>query len=266
MGKRKTKQNFNKRVTDIVKQELSNEIEEKQCITQYQQVPLIPAIPSGLVFNGQGNFFKLMPEIFQSTTGGSGSAYNERIGNEIMLKHLDIHGYLSYNTQSVPTVGINDENAKIAVRVMILKAKEINDQNLLFDNMPTDTLIRFGNPTGGVAGPVPYSGAPLDSFSDINRDTFAVRYDKVHYLNAPTVLTGIDNPKVSLVPSALKIFRHRLKFGKGLKLKYSASTDLSPNNFPYFMVIGYSSMSSTTVPSGGIVNATFNISGAYTDA
>lgn len=266
MPRRRTKQNLDKKVKAIVKKELSNEIELKQSITQYQQVPINPIIPSGLVFNGQGNFFKLMPEIFQSTTGGAGSAYNERIGNEIMLKELDIHGYLSYNTQSVPTIGINDENAKLAVRVMILRAKEINDQETLFDNMPTDTLIRFGNPTGGIAGPVPYSGAPLDSFSDINRDTFAVRYDKVHYLNGPTILNGIDDVKLSLVPTTLKMFRHKLTFGKGLKLKYSLASDVNPNNFPYFMVIGYSSMFGTATPSGGLVNATFNISGKYTDA
>ena len=264
---KRVSKNLDKKIKDVVRKQLSDEIEEKNAITDYAGIPILTTIPSGVVLNGQGNFFKLMPEIFQSTTGAAGSAYNERIGNEICLKELDIHGYLNYVPSNVPTISINPENAKLAVRVMILRAKEVNDQELLFDNMPTDALIRFGTQSTGAGGPVPYQGLPLDSFRDINRDTFAVRYDKVHYLNGPTILPGTSSPNLGLVPSGLKIMRHKLTFGKnGLKLRYTASTDTQANNFPYFMVIGYSSMSANAVPANGLVQATFNISSKYTDA
>lgn len=265
-GVKNTKR-FEKSVKAIVHDELQQELEEKNAITDYAGIPLLTTIPSGVVLNGQGNFFKLMPEVFQSTQGATGSAYNERIGNEIVLKELDIHGFLNYVPTSIPTISINPENAKLAVRVMILKAKQINDQETLFDNMPTDGLIRFGTQSTGLGGPIPYQGLPLDSFRDINRDAFAVRYDKVHYLNGPTLLQGTTSPNVSLVPSGLKMFRHKMTFGKkGLKLKYTASSDTEANNFPYFMVMGYSSMSANAVPSNGLVQATFNISSKYTDA
>ncbi len=217
------------------------------------------------MFNDGGNFFQLMPDIQQSTTNAAGSAYNERIGNEICLKELDIHGYLSYDTLANFTA--NPQNAKLAVRVMILRSKEINDQELLFDNMNTNSLLRFGEPTGGVGGPKPYNGNPLDSFRDINRDAFAVRYDKVFYMNGPQRLVVSDTTDLALNPSSLRIIRHKMTFGKnGLKLKFTGGTDVQANNFPYFMVIGYSSMSDPSVPSQNIVNATFNISSKYTDA
>ncbi len=263
---RKPTKNFEKNVKEIVLKELQEEIEEKNAITEYNNVFLQSAIPSGVVLNGQGNFFKLIPEILQSTTGGAGSAYNERIGNEICLKELDIHGFIN-SRQDIVNLVSNPENVKLAVRVMILRAKEINDQEMLFDNMPTDTLIRFGEQTTGFGGPLSYQGLPLDSFRGINRDTFAVKYDKVHYMNGPTLFPGTSGVDVSQMPSALKIFRHKLKFGKrGLKLKYSASTDTQPNNFPYFMVVGYSSMSSNAVPSNNLCAMTLNISSKYTDA
>jgi len=263
--KQNKKQNFDSRVKAIVVKEIQEELEEKHAITEYSNIALLPSIPSGIVLNGQGNFFKLLPEIFQSTTGSAGSAYNERIGNEICLKELDIHGFFNYDT--LVNTAINPENAKIALRVMILRAKELNDQELLFDNMPTDSLIRLGEQSTGIGGPVPYVGLPLDSFRDINRDTFAVRYDKVHYMNGPVIQPGTTNVNTSLVPSALKIFRHKMTFGeRGLKLKYSNSSDTQANNFPYFMVIGYSSMSANAVPGNNVCRATLQISSKYTDA
>ncbi|AXH74568.1 MAG: capsid protein [Cressdnaviricota sp.] len=262
--KQRNSKRFEKSVKAIVHKELTQELEEKHAITEYSNVPILPSIPTGVVLNGQGNFFKLMPEIFQSSTGAAGSAYNERVGNEINLKEVDINGFLNFGPASI--AGVDYKNAKLAVRVMILRAKEVNDQELLFDNMPTDGLIRFGEQATGAGGPVQYVGLPLDSFREINRDTFSVRYDKVHYLNAPATIVGTTSVTTSNVPSGLKMIKHKLTFGKGLKLKYSASTDTQANNFPYFMVIGYSSMSQNAVPDNNLIQATFQMRSRYTDA
>lgn len=253
-------------IRHLVRKEIPTYMEEKNAITQYSNVLIQPDIPSGVVLNGQGNFFKLLPEIKQSTTGGTGSAYNERIGNEITLRELDIHGFL--DAKLFANINTAPQNAKLAVRVMILRCKEINDVEKLFDDMPTDLLIRYGQQSTGNGGPIPFTGLPLDSFRDLNRDTFSVRYDKVHYLNGPTLYSQVGGQvDVSLVPSALKMFRHKLTFGeKGLRLKYSSANDTTPNNFPYFMVIGYSSMSANSVPADNLVGATFNISSKFTDA
>lgn len=262
----KNSKRFERNVKEIVQKELKEELEEKHAITEYADVLCKRAIPSGVVTNGGGNFFKILPEIDQSVTGEAGRAYNTRIGNEINLKEIDITGHISYAFSNTDQADYQD--GKLAVRVMILRAKAINDQQLLFDEMPTDTLIRFGNQGAGQPnGTGSFGGFSLDSFRDLNRDTFAVRYDKVIYLDAPVIVGGLSTPDVTLVPSRSRLFKHKLKFGKnGLKLKYSAQADVNPNNFPYFMVIGYSSMSSPAQPSDNLVRATISCVGTYTDA
>ncbi len=262
---------FEKSVKKFVLEELKEEIEEKHAICEYQNIGIDRAIPSGQVFNAgssgaTGNFYKILPEIEQSATGEAGRAYNTRIGNEIKLKSIDLHGYLSHADDA--TSDISYPNAKLAVRVMILKAKEINDGEVLFNNMPTDTLLRFGNfqATGG-NGPSPFSGFVLDPFRDINRDTFAVRYDKTFQVNAPVLITGVTNTTAGVIPSTTKIWRHKLNFGeRGLKLKYSAQTDLEPNNFPYFLCVGYSSTTGTSAPENDKCRMTLSCVGTYTDA
>jgi hypothetical protein len=185
------------------------------------------------------------------------------MGNEIVLKKLKIQGYLSYNQSYASQVNLED--SKLSVRVMILRAKNISDVQELFANMPTDTLIRFGS--DGSNGVSEFGGFTLDPFREINRNTFAVRYDKVHYLNAPVLFPGTTGPDVTFVPSGLKLIEHELTFGKnGLKLKFENNTDLQPNNMPYFMVIGYSSMSSTNRPTDNLVRASFSFVSHYTDA
>lgn len=262
-GQKNTKR-FEKSVKDIVKKELSEELEEKHAITEYSSVLINRNIPSGVVLNGQGNFFKILPEISQSTTGGAGRAYNERIGNEINLKSISINGILNYADANVTQIDLPDQ--KIALRVMILRAKEVNDQELLFDNMPTDSLLRFGFQTGS-SGPTAFNGNALDPWREINRDVFSVRYDKVFYLDAPLAQPGLTDVDLAFVPSRSRIFRHKLTFGKnGLKLKYSTSADDMANNFPYFMVMGYSSCSSQTQPSNNLARVTLSCVGSYTDA
>ncbi len=260
----KNTKRFERSVKEIVQMELADEIEDKHALIDYSDIDIKRAIPSGVVLNGQGNFFKIMPSIEQSTTGEAGRAYNTRIGNEINLKSIDIQGMLSYANSNVAQTDY--ENGKIAVRVLILRAKEINDVETLFDNMPTDTLIRFGNTAGTANGPKNFEGFSIDPFRSINRDTFSVRYDKVIYLDAPVLLPGSTSPDLSVVPSRSKFFSTRLKFGKGLKLKYSTSTDTEANNFPYFMVMGYGSQSSGALPSDNLAIANMSCVGNYTDA
>lgn len=259
MYKPKTTYKTKKEIKQAVYEELSKQLELKNSIVGYSNVAIQRSIPSGVVFNGAGNFFRLMPQIQQSTTGAAGNAYNERIGNSISLKELDIHGYLSYISPAVQSTSTNDQ--KLAVRVMILRAKDINDAGVLFDNMPTGALLRFDG------GTTTYNGNALDSFRDINRDLFTVRYDQVHYLNAPVLLPGTGGGEdLVSVPSGLKIFRTKMRFGRGLKLNFTNSGDTLANNFPYFMVIGYSSMSGTGQPTNSLVRCTVDISGKYTDA
>lgn len=257
-----------------IRKVLNSMLEKKHALTDYNNVRLNAAIPSGVVTNsqsvtGNNNFFKILPEIEQSTTGEAGKAYNTRVGNEITLRSLDITGMLSYNLDSAAEADLN--NSRLAVRVMILRAKEISDTNILFSNMPTDELLIRGLQSGGgtSAGPIGYVASGIDSFRPINRDVFSVRYDQVHYLDAPIKVPGTSlagDSAFSLVPAAAKLFKHRLTFGEGgLNLKYSSSSDNMANNFPYFMVIGYQSMVGST-PADNLVRCAFSCHSTYTDS
>ena len=260
---RKNTKRFEKNVKEIVQKELAEEIEEKIAIVEYpNQIPQ-RAIPSGNVA-GSTNFYKLLPSINQSTTGDAGAKYNMRVGNEIRLKSIDIDGFLNYRYPEVD-VAFGYQDAKIAVRIMIVRAKQFNDTSKAFADMPTDVLIRNSSALSANVGP--YGGFTMDSFRDINRDAFAVRYDKVHYLNAPVEVSGTSSPALSFIPSGLKLFKHRLTFGnKGLKLTFSNQTDTEAENFPYFLIVGYSSMVNASVPSNNLVDLSLTCLAKYTDA
>lgn len=262
MPKGKQKQNFDRRVKEIVNMQLSEELEEKYAVVDYDRT-LSPEIDFGDV-RTNANFFKLMPEIQQSSTGEAARAYNTRIGNEINLKSLDIKGFVNYGAERA----LSEVNSKVAVRIMILRSRKQNDLESTFTSMPTDTLIRFGNFAAGTPnGAATYDGFPLDAFREINRDTFAVRYDKTIYLAADRVVSGTTSVTTTYTPSGLKMFSKRLDFGKnGLKLKYSLQGDTEANNFPYFMVIGYSSMAQNIVPATNLIDCSISVVGTYTDA
>lgn len=267
MSKKGQRKTFEKKVKEIVQMELDEELEEKIAIVEYpNQVPS-REIPTGnLSATSQKNIFKLLPAIQQSLAGDAGAKYNMRVGNQINLKEIDIDGFLSYRYPlSDSTLSYPD--AKIAVRVMIVRAKQFNDTAKAFADMPTNVLIRNGSASSAHVGA--YGGYTMDSFRDINRDAFAVRYDKVHYLNAPVEIDGgaTLGSDFGVIPSGLKLFRHKLKFGKhGLKLNFSNQADTEAENFPYFLLVGYSSMSGTSRPSDNLVDMSITCFAKYTDA
>lgn len=254
---------FERSVKQIVRKELDEELEDKLAIVSYEDKGLTANIPSGLVFNDQGSFYRLLAPVEQSTTAEAGRKYNTRIGNTINLKHIDLNGYLSYAYDSVGTNA--PQNNKLAVRVMIVRAKKYGQYDIALDDMPTDVLLQTAsNASGNVGG---YAGDPLDSFASINRDAFAVRYDKVFYLNAPVITYGATSTNTTTIPSALKMFKHRLTFGKnGLKLTYSNTDASEPENFPYFMIVGYSSMTTNAIPGDSLVRMSMFSKATYQDA
>ena len=270
MGKRtnsKASKRFEKRVKELVHDELKEELEQKVAIVEYpNQVPS-REIPFGNIgITAQQNIFKLLPSIPQSTTGEAGAKYNMRIGNQINLREISIDGFLSYRYPLTDS-SVAYPDAKLAVRVMIVRAKQFNDLSKAFADMPTNVLIRNGSTLSNHVGP--YGGYTMDSFREINRDAFAVRYDKVFYLNAPVEIPGgaTLGSDFGVIPSGLKLFKKKISFGKnGMKLTYSNQTDDEAENFPLFLMVGYSSMSGTSRPNDNLVDMSITCTAKYTDA
>ena len=266
----KLSKSMKSQMQEIARDELKQELEEKKAIISYDQVSMNSNIPSGDVQNSN-NYFRLLPSIRQisseltSTTDLQGG-YNIRVGDEITLKRLDLKGYVAYNDITKN----NEDSVRTGVRVMILRQRDENTDVGFIANSHANKLLVDSEI--GIPGPGSFSGVPLNLLDSINRDAYAVRYDKVFNLsaslqvaqesgtNAAKRFTGSQN-------NTLKFFQHQLSFGKrGLKLKYTEGDSEDSNNFPYVMVVGYANLIDDGVASNGAVKLTMSAVAHYTDA
>ena len=249
---------FEKSVKAIVRDELQEEMENKVGVIGANDVDLpTAAIPSGNVATN-ANFVRILPLISQ----GDGQ-YNERIGNEIRLKHLDIKMLINYALANLSTN--NNEDTSLGVRVMILKQKDENASTGAIENFQGDKLLENGLTTGF---PAAFGGDTFNLLQKINREQFSVRYDKVHYIDAAYRYSGGGTTVTqSFFPPKSKVISKRLTFGKqGLKLTYGNGSSDNPTNFPYFMVLGYASTVSTSTPSSNLLRYSYTANASYTDA
>ena len=231
----KNSKRFEKSVKAIVQKELTEEAEEKTAVIGLSSVSVAtPQIPSGNV-GSSSNFVKLFPLITQ----GLGQ-YNQRVGNEIRLKHLDIKMLLQY----LAADGGEDNNyvnQNIGIRVMILRQKDDNDYNQFLADAQTSKLMENGSVVS--PGPSNFAGTTINLLQKINRDQFSVRYDKVHYMTRSRRFNDGANQLQFNRPPRPTVVSKRLTFGKkGLKLTFGNGASDSPTNFPYVMAIGYASV------------------------
>lgn len=253
----KTSKATAKMVKKIVREELKDELEEKVAVIGFanEQVDT-PGIPHGNV-SASSNFAPLFPLI---TKGGS--KYNQRIGNEIRLKHLDLEMLLAYVDQ---TEGGNYRDQAIGMRVMILRQKDDNDYQAFKNDAQTDKLLQNGSIV--TPGPSNFSGTTINLLQNINRDQFSVRYDKVHYMERPRAYNTSANTYVFNKPTRPVFMKKRLTFGKnGLKLTFGDDDSTSPTNFPYLLVVGYASSVDSSAPANNLVEYSYSARAVYTDA
>lgn len=262
--------NMTKQVEKIVDKALAEEIEEKRAIQQKDAVQLLNTIASGDVTT-IANFNELLPPIKQvlanTKTGtivpGQEGAYGFRVGDEINLKSVKIKGYVNM----IDVTTDQADQAKIGVRVMILKQKDKASYAGFLADAHTDKLLLDQVNSVGQMGPGVFDGSPLDLMKDINRNVFSVRYDKLMYLSRD-VITGGTSGRLSVSSKdSLKFFEHELTFGNGKKLDFTDGASTTPNNFPYLLVVGAADLANpnTTIPSG-LVRLTYNATAVYTDA
>jgi len=248
-------------IKQIVKEELQNELEDKVGVIGLNDVDIpTPSIPNGNVA-ASANIVRIFPLIDQ----GDGQ-YNERIGNEIRLKHLDIKMLLNYALANNSTG--DNEDAEVGVRVMILKQKDQQSAAGVVTDFQGNKLLENGL-TALSAGPAQFTGQTFNLLQKINREQFTVKYDKVFYLAAPYRQSsgGATTVSQSFLPPRCKVMSHRMTFGKGgLKLTYGNGTSSDPTNFPYFIAIGYASTVSNSVPSNNLIRYSYTANCKYTDA
>jgi len=210
------------------------------------------------------NYYYLLPGINQSLTGSAGRKYNTRIGNEIILKSIHLQGVLNY-TQAFAT-DVSPQNKKILVRFMVLSQKRSGNFTTAFNNISNRMLINSTNATENTGT---FNGVALDAIRGINRDVFTVHYEKKFYLDAPVIEPGTTSPDVGIVPSLIKFVDKKMYFGgkSGMKLTFANASATVPENFNPFIVVGYSSVSTSNLAaSDGLVDFCYNATAQYTDA
>jgi len=252
---------FDKAVKKIVRDELKEELEEKVAVIGFNDVNIAtPSIPNGNV-SASSNIVKLFPSITQGT-----GQYNDRVGNEIRLKHLDIKMLINYGLADLSTS--SNEDAALGIRVMILRQKDQNSAAGAVEDFQGNKLLENGL-TSATAGPAQFTGETFNLVQKINREQYSVRYDKVHYIEAAYRQStgGATTVSQSFFPPRTKIVSKRLTFGeRGLKLTYGDGNSQEPTNFPYLMVIGYASTVSSAVPGNNLLRYSYTANATYTDA
>lgn len=249
--------NFQKKVQAIVREEIQEELENKVAAIGMANVGIAtPNIPTGNVSTST-NFVKLLPLITQ----GDGQ-YNSRIGNEIRLKSLDIKMLLQYRDAAS-----QDDyfDSSVGVRIMILRQRDTNTQEGTVENFQGDKLIENGSVL--TPGPASFAGNTINLCQKVNREQFAVRYDKVHYIDRTRQYNDQGTNMQFNRPPRPIVMSHKMTFGKqGLKLTFGNGASSSPTNFPYIMVIGYASTITNTPPTSSIINYSYSSNADYTDA
>ncbi len=250
--------NFTKKVQDIVREEIQEELEEKHALIGESNTRITSAtIPTGNVA-GFTNFPRLFPPITQ----GDGQ-YNERVGNEIRLKHIDITMLLQYAAGEDFPTPIDYQDASVGVRVMILRQRDDNAFAGAIANFQGNKLLENG-PAGG---PAAYNALTFNNLQKINREQFAVRYDKTFYLDRSVGYNESGGQLAFNRPPRPVVMKHRLSFGKvGLKLTFGDVASTEPSNLPYIMVLGYASTIDNIAPNDGIIQYSYSSNAEYTDA
>lgn len=255
---RNGKNSFANKVKAIVHDELQEELEEKHGLIGESNTRITTApIPFGNV-GGFTNFVRIFPPITQ----GDGQ-YNQRVGNEIRLKEIDITLLLQYASGEDFPSPIDYQDASLGVRVMILRQRDENGAQGAQDNFHGDKLLEVG-PAGG---PGPYQALTFNNLQKINREQFAVRYDHTHYIDRNVGYNESGGQLAFGRPPRPSVMRHKLTFGKqGLKLTFGDQASTDPTNLPYFLLVGYASTIDNIAPNDGIVQMSYSCNSTYTDA
>ncbi|WP_445772346.1 hypothetical protein, partial [Rheinheimera sp.] len=125
-----------KKVKDIVRKELKEELEEKTAVIGLPAVSFNANIPNGNV-TASPNFVRLFPNITQAN---SAKQYNGRMGNEIRLKNLNLKMLVQFVNPGTPT----PNESQLGIRVMILKQRDQNSHIGAISDFQGDKLIENG--------------------------------------------------------------------------------------------------------------------------
>lgn len=210
--------NFQKMVRSVT----SKDMEDKQAWTNFNPTWFNCGI------NSSGDACRLFPDI------GNGTANNARIGDVIKSKRFNVKGHILFAPQGV---GQSDSYRRIACRLMVVTPKQFAGYRSAIDNATTwmAYLLKKGGATSG------FSGVISDLYSPINHDAITAHYDKVFYMNQPSIVSGTTSNTLPLdLSNTVKTFNITFST-KNKKLTYDQNIDsnMTPTNAAYILICGY---------------------------
>jgi hypothetical protein len=157
---------------------------------------------------------------------------SNRIGNEIRVQSLYIRGVLTF---ALNMTAIAD--TRIGVRLLIVKAKRFMDWNAAATDFATSYVRLLEGVTTGFQGELSQFNTP------INKDYYSCIYDK-KYIFTQSQTAGGPTTEVfncsKFVNIKVPYSRRKLTFDDN----YLGG---DPDNYPYFMLVGYTKLDGTTV-------------------
>lgn len=216
-----------------IKQVVSSLTEDKQAYTSTGNSLL--KFNSGI--DTVGDIVQILPGIAQ------GVGENQRIGNQIRAKSLNVKGYVKLDINETAD---NTANPNVVVRMMIVSMKTTQSfQDAQSLSTKIGSLLLKGGTTTTFAGNL------QDIYAPINRNVFTVHHDRKFYLRQDYINTiGASAPSTTLtqdISKTVKFFNLNVKCrGRILKYDEDVGSDILPNNFAPFILLGYSYLDGST--------------------
>jgi len=227
--KRRGKAKLSKKITKMVQQLISKNVETKTAVFQSSTTAYNAPLTA------TGDCLRLLPDVNNNFNQAT------KIGNEIRMTSLNLRGVITMGLKQT-----TDNNVRIGVRLSIIKAKKFNDWNAAAIDFGTTAGARLleGSLTTNL-GTVPQFNTP------INRDYYSVVYDKRFYLAQS--LQAVGTTMASTVYTT-KFVNIKIPYSRRT-LKYDENSSATqPVNYGYFMLINYCKLDGTsdvTPPSSG---------------
>ena len=194
--------------------------------------------------NSSGDCLRLLPDI-QQGAGGGGS--NGRIGNEIKIQSLKIRGVLTFALTQLA-----DADTRIGVRMLILRTKAFQDWNT--------AAVAFNSSSGTGSytrllenGNSGFLGSVMDFNTPVNEEVFSVVADKRFYMSQSKV--GSGGHTTDLI-NTTKFVNFEVPYCRNKKLRYD-DNGTQPQNFQYYMLLGYSKLNGAIYDNATVTNLTF---------
>lgn len=227
VAKKRTASKYKSKKPSKVVKVIQRTIENKQAYSASNATFFNSGIDSA------GDMVKIIPNITR------GTADNQRIGDQITAKSLNLKGFVRFVPQ--PSSGsVNVAKwGHVAIRMMILSLKAGPNYDVAVQNSNSlNALLKKGGTTTA------FTGAISDLYADINTEIFTKHYNKVIYLNQSYVMqpAGAGNQSaVSIdVSKLVRFFNIKLSCrNKVWKYDDSLSSGLLPNNYGPFLCAGY---------------------------